>query len=133
MSGGKTALDLDSNLGAMICYLGNILCGIGGLIYSILVVVQDKTNKVPRFHAFQSIFLSAAGVVLWFVYIIGFMIALAIDATLGVPIFFFLVWLVVVLIGLAILVGWIMAAVKAYQGQIFKLPLIGNLADKYSG
>lgn len=133
MSGRKTALDLDSNLGAMICYLGNILCGIGGLIYSILVVVQDKTNKVPRFHAFQSIFLSAAGVVLWFVYIIGFMIALAIDATLGIPIFFFLVWLVVVLIGLAILVGWIMAAVKAYQGQIFKLPLIGNLADKYSG
>lgn len=131
MSGGKTALDLDSNVGALVCYLN--ICLPIGLVYSIIVLVQDKTNKLPRFHAFQSIFLSVAGIALWVLYVIGFMIALAIDSVLGFPLFFFLIWLIVVLLGLGILVGVIMAAVKAYQGQIFKLPIIGNLADKYSG
>jgi uncharacterized membrane protein len=103
MSGGKTALDLDANVGAMICYLGNLICALG-LIYSIIVVIQDKTNKLARFHAFQSIFLSVAGLVI------------------GIPLY----------IVMFILVFWIMAAVKAYNGQIYKIPVIGNFADKYS-
>ena len=49
---GKTALGLDSNVGAMLCYLP--LCGIS-LIYSIIVLITDKSNKTVRFHAFQSL------------------------------------------------------------------------------
>jgi uncharacterized membrane protein len=33
---------------------------------------------------------------------------------------------------LAIVVGWVIGMVKAYQGQYFKLPLIGNFAEKFS-
>jgi uncharacterized membrane protein len=40
--------------------------------------------------------------------------------------------LVATVISLAILIGAIICLIKAYQGQYFKLPMIGNLAEKYS-
>ena len=131
---GKTALGLDANIGAMLCYVANLIpCVVPlGLVYSIIVIVQDKTNKLARFHAFQSIFLAIASIPLMIVYFVGFGIAFAIDAALGFPLFMFIVWLVVVLLGLAIFVGVIYSAIKAFQGEIFKLPIIGNFADQYS-
>lgn len=134
MSGGKTALGLDVNIGAMLCYVLNIIpCVVPlGLVYSIIVIVQDKTNKLARFHAFQSVFLAIASIPLVIIYFVGFGIAFAIDAALGVPIFMFIVWAIVVLLGLAIFAGVIYSAIKAFQGEIFKLPVIGNFADQYS-
>ena len=41
-----------------------------------------------------------------------------------------LIWLVFWLIAMLCLVGLILAAVKAYQGKKFKLPIIGNIAEK---
>ena len=58
-SGGKTALGLDTNVGAGICYVGNVVCALG-LIYSIVVLVTDKANSLVRFHAMQSILLTLA-------------------------------------------------------------------------
>jgi uncharacterized membrane protein len=130
-SAGKTALGLDTNVGAGICYVGNLVCALG-LIYSIIVVATDKTNKLTRFHAFQSIFLTLASIPLTILYMVGFGIAIAIDSALGFPLFFFLVWLIVLILGLAVFVGMIYSAIKAFQGEIFKLPIIGNLADQYS-
>jgi hypothetical protein len=45
MSGGKTALGLDENVGGAISYIN--ICLPIGLIYSIIVLVTEKTNKVP--------------------------------------------------------------------------------------
>jgi uncharacterized membrane protein len=131
---GKTALGLDANIGAMLCYVANFIpCFVPlGLVYSIIVIVQDKTNKLARFHAFQSIFLAIASIPLMIIYFVGFGIAFAIDTALGFPIFIFIVWLIVVLLGLAIFIGVIYSAIKAFQGEIFKLPVIGNFADQYS-
>ena len=134
MSGGKTALGLDANVGAMLCYVLNIVpCVVPlGLVYSIIVIVQDKTNKLARFHAFQSVFLAIASIPLVIIYFVGFGIAFAIDAALGFPIFMFLVWGIVLLLGLAIFVGVVISAIKAFQGELFKLPVIGKFADQYS-
>jgi uncharacterized membrane protein len=33
---------------------------------------------------------------------------------------------------IGLLVAWIMCLIKAYQSQYFKLPVIGNLAEKFS-
>src|SRR4029078_2157649 len=63
MSGGKTALGLDNNIGALICYVGNLVCALG-LIYSIIVLVTDKSNKLPRFHAMQSILLTVTNLII---------------------------------------------------------------------
>lgn len=124
MSGGKTALGLDINVGSMVCYLN--ICLPIGLIYSIIVVISDKTNKLPRFHAFQSLLLLGALVVVGFV--IGFvagMMAVAMNApifSMGFNGLFGLICL-----GLAIFM-----AMKAYNGEMYKLPVIGDLADQWS-
>ena len=124
---GKTALGLDANVGALICYLGNLICALG-LIYSIIVLVTDKTNKLTRFHAMQSILLTVTGFIIAFVFSVIFGVAAAsrsgVLSGLG--------GLLYMIVALAIFVGMVYAAIKAYQGQIFKLPVIGDLADKWS-
>ncbi len=124
---GKTALGLDNNVGALICYLGNLVCALG-LIYSIIVLVTDKTNKLPRFHAFQSILLSAVGIIVAMVFGMVFGVAAAsrsgILSGLG--------GLIYAVFALAMLGAIIFCCIKAYQGEIFKLPIIGDLADKWS-
>ena len=128
---GKTALGLDANVGALICYLGNLICALG-LIYSIVVIVTDKTNKLTRFHAFQSVLLTVAGIVIGIpLYIIMF-VGIFIDAQIGAPLLTMIMSLVLMVFGLAMFVLTVLAAIKAFQGQIYKVPLIGNLADKYS-
>ncbi|HEX8194685.1 MAG TPA: DUF4870 domain-containing protein [Pyrinomonadaceae bacterium] len=128
---GKTALGLDANVGALICYLGNLVCALG-LIYSIVVIVTDKTNKLTRFHAFQSVLLTVAGIVIGIpLYIIMF-VGIFIDAQIGAPLLTMIMSLVLMIFGLAMFVLTVLAAIKAFQGQIYKVPLIGNLADKYS-
>ncbi len=124
---GKTALGLDNNIGALICYLGNLVCALG-LIYSIIVLVTDKTNKLPRFHAFQSILLSAVGIIVGMVFGMVFGVAAAsrsgILSGLG--------GLLYAVFAIALLGAVIFCCIKAYQGEIFKLPVIGDLADKWS-
>ena len=63
MSGGKTALGLDANVGAGLCYVANFICYLG-IVYSIIVLVTDKTNKLARFHAAQSLILGATSLII---------------------------------------------------------------------
>jgi len=123
-SGGKTALGLDLNVGALLTNLP--VCGIN-LIYSIIVLVTDKTNKIVRFHAMQSLLLIAGMIVFVFGVVIISIILAFISSTLSM-LFSLLTWVVVLaFIGLAILL-----CIKAYGLQMFKLPIIGDLADKWS-
>lgn len=124
---GKSALGLDANVVAMLCYVANICCYLG-LILSIITVVTDKTNKLARFHAFQSILLSAVGIVLAIAVNIISLVAAAARSSvisLGVSGLFFLV-------GIGMLIAVIYTAIQAYGGNLFKLPVIGDLADKWS-
>jgi len=124
--GGKTALGLDLNVGALLCYIN--ICLPIGLIYSIIVLVTDKTNKLPRFHAMQSLLLTVLGVVFGIAINVISAVAIAANST----ILSMLVGLIALVFGLGIFVLVILAAVKAYQGQLFKIPVIGNLADGWS-
>lgn len=126
MSTGKTALGLDANIGAGICNIP--VCGIN-LIYSLIVLVTDKTNKLPRFHAIQSLLLIAAYLVLALVLAIVVGILGAITQSMAVASLGYL--LLMAVIGIFIL-AMIFCAIKGFQGQIFKLPIIGDLADKWS-
>lgn len=131
MSGGKTALGLDSNVGALICYLGNLVCALG-LIYSIIVIVTDKSNRLPRFHAFQSIFLTVAMIVIMIpLYIIMF-VGVFIDAGIGLPLISGLMSLIMAVVGIGSFVFVIIAAIKAYNGEFYKIPIIGSFAEKYA-
>lgn len=111
---------LTENVAGLLCY---ILGFITGILF--LVLEPHSRNRFVRFHAFQSIFLSVA----WF----GVMIVqsvvngIAISISWGLLGLFGLLWTIV---GLGFLALVIVCMVKAYQGQRFKLPIIGDLAEK---
>lgn len=130
---GKTALGLDTNIGVLICYFGNLACGLPlGLIYSILVIVQDKTNKVARFHAFQSLFLMLASLIIFIPLYIVMFVGFIVDATIGLPLISGIVGLAMLGFIIGMIYFIIMAAIKGYNNEIYKIPVVGNFADNYS-
>lgn len=122
--GGKTSLGLESNVGALLCYLGNIVCCLG-VILSIVFLVTEKENRFVKFHALQSLFLVAVYVVLAIVVQVLSMIL----SVAGLDfIAFFVSWGLWFILAFIFLLLWILAGVKAYGGQWYKLPFIGDLA-----
>ena len=123
---GKTALGLDTNVGAMLTYLP--ICGIS-LIYSIIVLVTDKSNKTVRFHAFQSLLLTA-------VYVVGIIAVAAVGGVLVAITGSSILGLLVSLLYLVVIIGFlglmIFGCIKAFQNGSYKLPVIGDMADKWS-
>lgn len=105
---GKSSLNLDQNVASLLCYLGG---WITGLIFYLL----EKENKVVRFHAMQSLItfggLTIVSFILGFIPIIGI---------ITIPL-----WILGVVL-------WIVLMVKAYQGEYFKLPVVGDIAEKNS-
>ena len=85
-----------------------------------LVMEPYNRNRFVRFHSFQNIFLCVACIALGIVMSIIGMIPMVGLITL-------ILW---PLIGLGLLVVWVICLLKAYQGQMFKLPFIGDLAEK---
>ena len=126
--GGKTSLGLESNVGAMLCYIANIICCLG-VILAVIFLVTEKENRFVKFHAVQSLFLVGVQLVVGIaVGIVGLLFRMALStADLGLiaVLLVFGLRIVLLLIFLAI---WIFAGMKAYGGQWYKLPLIGNLA-----
>jgi uncharacterized membrane protein len=124
----KSSTGLDENVAALLSY-------IAGWITGLVFFLIEKDSRLVRFHAMQSLILSGGGLViiiaLWiFIAISSFIIGQI--STLLSFLVSTILFLVVSVVGIAILIGAIIGLVKAYQGQYFKLPVIGNLAEKYS-
>lgn len=126
MSGGKTALGLDTNVGALLCYLP--VCAVS-LIYSIIVLVTEKDNRTMRFHAFQSLLLTGIYVVVVIALsFVGSMIGIVTGSGILASLFSLITILAIV----AFLGAMIYGMVKGYQGQAFKFPIVGDMAEKWS-
>jgi uncharacterized membrane protein len=106
-NGTKTSTGMDQNVAGLLCYLAG---WITGLIFFLL----EKDNRFVRFHAMQSIITFGAFTVLFMV--LGF-----------IP---FIGPMLFPILGILQVVLWILLMVKAYQGEYFKLPVIGDLAEK---
>jgi uncharacterized membrane protein len=124
---GKSALGLDANLAAALGYP----IGIIGLISFII----EKENRFVKFHGIQSVLFSLGIWVLFFVIwivlaILGVVLSMVSD-TLGM-VFWGLTSLIALGIFLIWFVGLLFFAYKAYSGQMFHLPVIGKLADKFA-
>ena len=93
--------------------LGGMLAYVGGLFSGVIVILVERRDSFVRFHAMQSTLLFI-GIVL-------------IDILLQmVPLLGALVVIFVVIPLSAIL--WLVLMFKAYQGEHFKLPLVGQMA-----
>ena len=113
---GKSSTGLDPNLAAALAYLLGFLTGI-------LFLVIEKDSKFVRFHALQStmVFLVIFVVtvftnILWVIPLIGWLISLLLNILL-VPV---------------TLILWLFLMFKAYSGEKFKLPVLGDLAEQKS-
>jgi uncharacterized membrane protein len=95
------------------------------IIPAIVFLVLEPFNRrrFVRFHSFQCLFFAVAWCLLW--------IVLSIIA--HIPFFGWLTILVWPLVSLAGFVVWLILVLKAYQGQMFKLPVIGDMAEKQAG
>jgi uncharacterized membrane protein len=108
---------LTDNMAGMLAYFT--------FIPAIVFLVLEPYNKSRfiRFHAYQCIFLSLALFALGIA--LGIISAIPFAALIVIPLHF-LIWL-------GTFVLWIILILKAFQGQMFKLPVIGDLAEKQAG
>ena len=127
MSGGKTALGLDTNVGALLVYMPVCLIS---LIYSIIVLVTEKNDRFMRFHAFQSLLITAIYIVaIIAVSILGSMIGIITGSGMLASLFSLLTFVVVIIFLAAMIYG----CIKGYQGEKFKFPVVGDMAEKWAG
>ena len=116
---GKTSSGLQANMAALLSYLAG---WITGLIFFLI----EKDNKFVRFHAMQSIIVFGAFSALGIVISVLASIAVAIHAYFLLP----LIGILSSLLWIVALILWIVLMIKAYQGDKFKLPVVGDIAEK---
>jgi uncharacterized membrane protein len=88
-----------------------------------LVTPPYNQSRFVRFHSYQSIFFCVA----------VFAIQVALTFLTVVPLLIFITAPLHMLVALGALILWIILLLKANQGQMFKLPIIGDLAEKQAG
>jgi uncharacterized membrane protein len=90
-----------------------------------LLVAPYSKDRFVRFHSFQCIglwlaalvigaALRVAGFVLFFIPVLGHLIS----------------WLAYMVVSLGLFVIWVVLIVKALQGEMFKLPVVGDFAEQ---
>jgi uncharacterized membrane protein len=102
----KTSTGIDANVAAALSYLV-------GFVTGIIFLVVEKQNRFVRFHALQSTLLFAG--------LVALNILLQIVPFVGQLVFVFLIMPLSAVL-------WLLLMFKAFQGEEFKLPLVGQIA-----
>lgn len=112
----NTTLGLDENVEGALCY-------VLGFITGIVFLIMEKDNKFVKFHAVQSIatFLPLM--------VIGWIISSIMFWSLSM---IWMVGMVSTALFLIELILWLVLMMKAFQGEKFKLPIVGDIAEKQS-
>lgn len=92
--------------------VASLLAWIFAPLGSIIFMITEKDDEFVKFHAFQSLFAAIAG---WVIYFVGSFVTLGFGAVC--------LWLVP--FGIQIF-----GAIKAYQGEKYKFPIIGDMAEQ---
>ncbi len=85
-----------------------------GFVTGIVILLIEKQSSFVRFHAMQSTILFGgvfiANIALGFIPILG--------------------WLVGLILSLASFILWLVCMWKAFQGEMYKVPFVGEIAEK---
>lgn len=105
---GESSLGLDANLAAMLAYAGFFL------FTGVLMLLIERKSRFVRFHALQSVLIAIALTLTY--------------AFLGVmP----LIGLLAPAVWMGSVVLWLALMLKAYRGEMYKVPVLGDLADRH--
>jgi uncharacterized membrane protein len=121
----KTSTGFEENIDGLLCY-------VLGWISGIFFIVRERENKFVRYHAIQSVVVFGA---ITIIYIVIFVILNSVAGMFRfIPVFSFILsavfGIVAWLLGLLSMILWIILMAYAYQGQRYKLPWVGNFAQK---
>ena len=106
----NTSTGLNENTAGLLCY---VLGWLSGFVF----ILIEQGNKFVRFHAMQSIIVFGAFTIVTFV----------------------LSWIPVVgafftgILSALAFVLWIVLMFMAYKGKLYKLPWVGNIAERWAG
>lgn len=103
----KSSTGMEENLAALLSY---ILTPITGIIFYLI----EKDSKFVKFHAMQSLLFGIIVNILYFV--------LKLIPILG--------WFLSFIVSIAAVVFWIIAMVKSFKNEWYKMPIIGDIAEK---
>jgi uncharacterized membrane protein len=104
----KSSIGLDSNVAAALAYAMGWVTGVAFLL-------TERENRFVRFHALQSTIAFGALSIAWMV-------------ALSIPIFgLFFAFFVIPPLSVGL---WLFLMFKAYQGDRFKLPIVGDMAEQ---
>lgn len=123
----KSSMNLEENVAGALCY---VIVWITGIIFFFL----EKENKTVRFHAMQSILTFLPLTILSAV--VGWIGAPKFTGwgpsgwgwDPGIPALVWLSWIIWVIT----IILWLILMFKAYQGEKFKLPIVGDIAEKHA-
>jgi uncharacterized membrane protein len=85
-----------------------------GFVTGIILLLVEKQSKFVRFHAMQSTILYGG------IFIVN--IALGFIPILG--------WLAGLILSFVAFILWIMCMWKAFQGEMYKVPFVGDIAEQ---
>ena len=129
MAKAKSTMGLEENVASALCY---VLTWLTGIIFFFM----EKENKTVRFHAMQSILtfipLTILGWILGWIgqpsFGYGGYGYYGYSYSPGIPALVWASWAIWAITGLL----WLILVFKAYKGEKFKLPVIGDIAEKHA-
>ena len=92
-----------------------------GFITGVVILLVEKDDIFIRFHAMQSTLVFGA------IFVADIILGAVIGA---VPILNLINSLFNTLVFIVALIVWIVSMLKAFQGQMFKWPVVGNFAER---
>jgi len=126
MAGGQTGqggkgTGLAPNIASLLCYICMP-------ITSIIFLLIEKDNQNVKFHAWQGTAFGVGYILVLIALEILAAILGAIASVLGIIVGFF-----IPIIGLVAFIVWIVCLIKAYQGERWRIPVVGDFAAKKAG
>jgi uncharacterized membrane protein len=104
----KTASGMDENVAGALAYALGWITGAAFLL-------TEPSNKFVRFHALQSVIVFGGLSLAWFI-------------AVSIPLFGWFVAFIIIPPLSAVL--WLLLMYRAYQGQRYKVPFAGEMADQ---
>ncbi len=118
MASGDSTLNIAPNIAALLSYLLIPFFPVAALI----IFLMEKRNRFVRFHALQSLIFGGGLIVL----------SIIVRIVAYIPILGAVIACLSLIVTLAALVLYIVLMIQGFQGKMFKLPIIGDYAERYA-